>query len=185
MSIINEALKKAQQEKKSQPFARPLPSAELQYQKKHGMNWGPIFVLAVLFLIAGPILLPLLFNPFRQNAYTAPVRTIVTGKTSVPDAALPTSKLPPLEFGGATRKAQFDVEESMKPPAFPARAAVPSEIRGRYVLSGIVYSPKDSYCIINDEVVKAGERVGGATLVEITSDKVTLDYQGNLISLVQ
>ncbi len=186
MSIINEALKKAQKEKES---AFPLVGAELRFQKKHGFNWGPIFVLLVLFLITGPIVAPFFAAPFKKEATVGslPSRTVPVGQNSLPDSMV---QLPKNTIGSplstAAHKGQFGIEESLRLPSSPGTLVTsPSTaFKRNFNLSGIVYSPKGSYCIINDKVVKVGETVGGATLLAITPEKVDLDYQGETISLV-
>ena len=190
MSIINDALKKAQREKNAPGPTRAEVGVELQFQKKHGFNWGPVFILAVLFLIGAPILLPLVMTPFKQQAYlnAASEKTTVVGQTSLSDAAIKTIKMPIPPLGNITRKAQFGIEETLG-TSVPATALQqgqgPLAVKSSFNLSGIVFSPQESYCIVNDQIVKTGERIGGAKLLEITPDKVTLDYQGRLITLEQ
>ncbi len=172
MSIINDALKKAQATKESLPFGHRGPNAgvELEFQKKKGVNWGPIFVLLVLFLISGPIIAPLFTLPLKN---TAPV-SFQTAKSSGEEAS-------------QTHKSQFGIEET---PRLPLEAAVPVSspsalvARPNFNLSGIVYNPEEAYCIINDKIIKVGDQVGGAKLVSITPEKVVLDYQGEIITLV-
>ena len=184
MSIINEALKKAQKEKESFPAAHAATNIEVHFQKKHGLNWGPVFVLTVLFLIAGPILIPLFSTPFKNRAVTVTEKQPAVGQVSLPDTAIPMTKAPQVALAEMTRKAQFGIEEAPRPaPSVPLLNTIAA--KSAFALSGIVYSPKDSYCIINDQIIKVGERVGGAKLLEITPDKVTLDYQGRLIALAQ
>ena len=60
MSIINEALKKAGQ-------ASKIGLGIEMERKKSRMNWGPIFVLLVLFFITGPIIAPIFSSPFRRS----------------------------------------------------------------------------------------------------------------------
>lgn len=189
MSIINEALKKAQKEKNSLSPAHSPIGVEVQGQKKHGFNWGPVFILAVLFLIAGPILLPLFITPLKRQAYlggSSGEKTAAVGQISLSDSQVRSAQIPPPALGTLTRKSQFSVEETPRatlPSFFPS--IDPVRTQGALNLSGIVYSPQESYCIINDQIVKVGEFIGGAKLLEITSDKVTLDYQGRVILLVQ
>ena len=188
MSIINEALKKAQKEKESSLSSIPAARIELRSHKKHGFNWGPFFVLLVLFLITGPIIAPFFAAPFKKeiSANGSSPATVSVGQNSLSDSALFASKNPLGELsGGAMRKGQFGIEEvPLLPSAGPAGNSTSSTFRRNFNLSGIVYSPTESYCIINDKIVKVGEQVGGATLLEITSEKVVLDYQGQKIQLV-
>lgn len=188
MSVINEALKKAQKEKEFSVPAAGGASSELRFHKKSGFNWGPIFVLLVLFLITGPIIAPFFAAPFKKEAYAgmSSPKTISVGQNSFSESAVLVQKNQPgLLTGSPSRKSQFAVEESiLLPQAGPFSAGQGTGFRKNFHLSGIVYSPKESYCIINDKIVKAGEQVGGATLVEITPEKVVLDYQGSQITLI-
>lgn len=188
MSVINEALKKAQKEKEFSIPASGGLSPEIRFHKKSGFNWGPIFVLLVLFLITGPIIAPFFAAPFKKEAYAgmSSSKTVSVGQNSFSEAAVLVQKNQPgLLAGGASRKSQFAVEESiMLPQTGPVSAGQSGGFRKNFHLSGIVYSPKESYCIINDKIVKVGEQVGGATLVEITPEKVVLDYKGSAITLV-
>jgi hypothetical protein len=171
MSIINEALKKAQKETSSQPVARNL---DMDYESKRGINWGPIFVLLVLVLIAAPILAPVFALPFKRlpitNADSS--RQISAGASLRPaPAAQPVS---------ATRQGQFGIEEIPNPMSQAAVLYPRPDLR----LSGLVYSKtSDSYCIINDRVVKLGESVDGARLVSVDPKQVVLEYQGEKVTI--
>ncbi len=172
MSIINDALKKAQKTKESASFPARVENSgfQLEFQKKQGFNWGPIFVLLVLFLISGPIVAPFFSLPAKKEASFS---------------AAPIVPKDTLESFSSTRKAQFGIEEAPRLPLTAAPAAFsPLSSRPDFILSGIVYNPKESYCILNDNIVKVGERVSGAKLLAITPEKVVLDYQGETISLV-
>lgn len=175
MSIINEALKKAGQEKGSGSFLQNQDTAKknLEFEmekKKSRVNWGPIFVLLVLFLITGPIIIPIFSSPFRKSNFinetgSAP-RTMAVANLPAQDLSL-------------NRKAQFGIEEA----AVFQPAAKPVTQMPYLKLSGLVYSAKDSYCIVNDRIVKIGENVEGAKLVNITPQEAVLEYQGEKIIL--
>lgn len=186
MSIINDALKKAQKEKESFIPLAVEANVGLQVHKKHGFNWGPIFVLLVLFLITGPIIAPFFAAPFKREAAAGASlpKTISVGQKLLQDPAL-LQKNQVGALPGAVRKGQFGIEESsLLPTPGPIGATLIGAFQTNFNLSGIVYSPKESYCIINDKIVKVGEQVSGATLLEITPEKVMLDYKGQTISLV-
>lgn len=177
MSIINEALKKAQKEKESMLSFVGGAHTQMRLHKKHGFNWGPIFVLLVLFLITGPILAPYFAAPFKKEAVM---------RSSVPATVSVGQNFPVGALTGPAHKGQFGIEETPLLPTTPLPAGVsPSTaFRRNFSLSGIVYSPKESYCIINDRIVKVGEFVSGAKLLSITPEKVVLEYQGQTIQLV-
>ena len=185
MSIINEALKKAQAAKGHEALADGQGirrHIELEFQQRRkGLNWGPIFVLLVLLLITAPIVAPIFSTPFRRE----------TSFISAPTQRIPASQPISAQTGPvlekisqnqpmAGRNAQFGIEEA--PLAKLTEMA--SAPRPNLILSGIVYSPNsDSYGIINDKVVRVGESVQGAKLVQVAPDKVVLDYDGQRIEL--
>jgi len=179
MSIINEALKKAQKDKAPFPpsaAARPgTRNLEVEIaRKKTGMNWGPIFVLMVLTLITGPILAPLFSVPFRSSGSAAAPREIAAGRT-VPRGESAQYAAAPSE----NRRGQFAIEEMPKMPL-----VTPLYQRPDLSLSGVMYSsPTDSYCIINEKVMRVGDSIGGARLTRVTPKEVLLEFQGEKIVL--
>lgn len=78
------------------------------------------------------------------------------------------------------RKSQFSVEEAS---VFQGLAPSPIIQTPYLKLSGIMYSPKDSYCIINDKIIKIGEEIQGAKLTKVTPHEAILEYQGENVSL--
>ncbi len=170
MSIINEALRKAQKDKGSSSALKaggavagpPLARFGVEYeQKKSKVNWGPVFILSVLVLITAPIIAPIFSTPFKNEFRLFSYETsAVTKQIHGPDAAL-------------SRKSQFTIEEAPRPFFEPV---VP---RPALELTGVVFSPnEDSYCIINGKVLKAGDKIQGVELVRITPRDVTMEYQG-------
>ena len=193
MSIINEALKKAGQDKqpasaasapvsKQTSFFIPEPNKKLipeLAQKKQKVNWGPVFVLLVLVLITGPLVAPIFSSPYRSTSSAFLVPSY--------QEALAASQFVKKE-DPQTRLAQFAIEES------PILSATPAGIKSafpplgmtdhpNFSINGIVYSSPDSYCIINGRVVKVGEKINGATLKSVTPEKAVLDYHGAKIEL--
>jgi hypothetical protein len=161
MSIIHDALKKANQDKTVYPTSQKSGNAtnlRAANERKKSMNWGPLVVVLVAGVIIGPIAAPLFSNPFRQATYD-------TG------AAFSDSQ---------NRKAQFGMEEmALRPLPNPMVAASPV-----FNLSGLVFSQKgDSYCLINGQILKPGDSIRGAKLMEITQDKAILEYRGEKIVL--
>jgi type II secretory pathway component PulC len=164
MSIIAEALKKAGEEKKPLgTLISPVVSV-----KKRPFNWGPVFVLLVLILITGPIVAPVFSTPFQRRGALY--------------SAAPTPSLPKTQDESADsihRKSQFTVEES---PAFQP-ALLPFSPAPYLRLTGIAYSKGDSYCLINDKILKVGDTVQDARVVKIMAERVLLDYRGQTLNL--
>ncbi|MGH7198379.1 MAG: hypothetical protein ACREH5_06530 [Candidatus Omnitrophota bacterium] len=158
MSIIHEALKKARQEDQSIPVSGSQEALRknLRMQiepSRSRWNWGPLFVIVVLLLITGPIVVPSVLTVFK------------------PAGPAPAER-------PATRKAQFGIEETGLFRMAPSLPKAP-DLR----LTGIVYSPKGSFCIINDSILKAGDTIKGATVMNVTAQNVTLENQGKQITL--
>lgn len=179
MSIINDALHKAQRShaapgREEKPLGRNL---EVHIEKRRqGMNWGPVFILLVLLLITAPILAPLFSVPFKKESPQAAPYQVAAGPSM---AAEQETQLASLPASADTQQSQFGIEElpmtAMQPMMLP---------RPNLVLSGVVFSsPQDSYCIINDKVVKVGESVQGARVTGVTPDEVKLEYRGETIVL--
>ena len=184
MSIINEALKKAVREKgasySSEEKETVRRNIELEFQrKKPRLNWGPIFILLVLVLITGPIVAPIFSTPFKNVKYSGNTSNL-TATHNIPSRSIDLADAAPAPDLKTNRKAQFTVEES---PLFGnAPPTIISKTPG-LSLSGVVYSDKDSYCIINNKVVKVGDTIQGAKLLEILQNSAKVDYQGKEITL--
>jgi len=50
-------------------------------------------------------------------------------------------------------------------------------------LNGVFVSPDEKYAIINNQIVREGDKVDGATVLTISENKVDLDYNGLKISV--
>ena len=126
--------------------------------QKNKVNWGPLLVVAVLILITAPILAPV----FRDLSSSP---TAARGQAA----------------GSSNMKSQFAIEEA---PLMPTvRPAALSGGLPQFSLTGLIYSPDGSYCLINGRVVKVGESVSGAKLVNVTPSEAVLEYQGKRIIL--
>ncbi len=182
MSIINEALKKAQREPAgASPAAVSDIRLKTQFKeellgKKRRINWGPAFILAVLSLIVGPILLPLFSTPFKVA--TAPSPSPVPELASV-GAVMPQAPRMEAPLRSPAMSPQFAIEEA---PATPTLFR-PLSPKPNYTLSGIVFSEKESYCLVNGKVLKVGESMGNASVVKITPEQVTLETNGGTVVL--
>jgi hypothetical protein len=130
---------------------------EVKEPAKRRPNWGPAFVLGVLLVITTPILVPLITNPAPDSAK----RELAVG----PDLSRPHQV-----------KRQFGIEEAALP-----RAA--QNVTTRFAMNGLVYSSDESYALINGKVLRTGDSVGGARLLEITPDGAVLEYRGQQIAL--
>ncbi len=179
MSIIHDALKKAQVETKKQDFSTAQPTSHTGpieidiHRRKHGLNWGPVFVVLVLLLITGPIIAPVFSTPFKHANPQAALANRAAVIAPAADERVEVAGVP-ADATAPTRQAQFGIEEAMIPTPY---------MRPNFALSGIIYSPQDSYCLINDKVVRLGESIDGAKLSKVTPQEVTLEYHGDTIVL--
>ena len=184
MSIINEALKKAAREKEvgysSEDKEAVRRNIQLEFhQKKTRFNWGPIFILLVLVLISGPIVAPIFSTPIKGvSARRNTLNPAATQNVPTASAKLASALVPQLN---TNRKAQFAVEESPLFASVPA--TTPISRTPDLTLTGIVYSPNGSYCIINNRIIKVGDTVQGARLLTVSQNSVRLDYQGQEMAL--
>src|SRR3989338_2399909 len=111
MSVIHEALKKAGHPIIAQPDGKkpavPLrPEIEF-HRKKTAVGWGPLFMLAVLALVTGPILFPL-FHTSSQKTVITQDAAGASGSVSVGEE-VSSSASPALQ--SPNQLAQFAVEE--------------------------------------------------------------------------
>ncbi len=184
MSAIHDALKKAQRSSAdpsapTAPFRRNL-EVRLE-RKKEGPNWGPLFVVLVLLLITGPILAPVLSVPFRRLSTQISTREIALGRPVPMEAPVQIASLPADPGENVTSRGQFAIEEI---PVAVMSAAPVLAGRPQIDLTGVMFtSPEEAYCILNGEVLQTGQSVQGVRVVEITSKRVTLEFQGETITL--
>lgn len=180
MSIINEALKKAGREKAvaagySLDIGVEDARRNLRFEekrRKENLNWGPLFIVLVLLLITGPIIAPVFSIPFR---HTHKMENALIPAAVATDIASARPALP----AASTREAQFGIEER---PLFNAVVDAQAA-RPPLNLSGIVYSPNGSYCILNEKIAKIGDTISGAKIIAVAKNQVTLEYHGNQIVL--
>jgi hypothetical protein len=52
-----------------------------------------------------------------------------------------------------------------------------------FVLNGVFFSGDEGYALINNQIVKKGDKVKGATVKQITLEEVDLEWEGSLIKL--
>jgi len=52
-----------------------------------------------------------------------------------------------------------------------------------FTLNGVFFSGNEGYALINNRIVKQGDKIDGATVVQIFLDEVDLDFGGSIIKL--
>lgn len=184
MSLINDALKKAEREKGNVPTPAESGTQGLESPfLKPGRKWHPIFPFLLssllgIFFIGGLIFALLTWKP-------SPVEDEMSLVTSdVKEVPLQPATEPPL------KKTEEQPVTLLPPPATPSAPLVvqtppsspspfPFFTEASFTLNGIVAGEEDAMAVINDQIVRVGEEVDGATLAEIGKDFVLLEQEGN------
>lgn len=139
MSIINDALKKAEQEGRSKfPLLHPLKKLEISQNKYRYFKFTLPFI-GILSIIS----LFFLFNSLSPKKIG--VRKMGSGKNRPYSPIL--SKV------------------------IPART---TRVKAGLSLNGIVFSEEGSWAVINDRIVREGDIIGGAKLLNIEENSVEL-----------
>lgn len=76
------------------------------------------------------------------------------------------------------------------PPPTTASAVTPPlsvetarEFGTNFVLNGVFFSEEGGYALVNNQIVKEGDKIDGATVKRITLDSVELEFQGRPLTL--
>jgi hypothetical protein len=153
MSIINEALKKTEEGIQK--------NADMKNPLSSNKPAPKPFFLYILILLVGLFLGNFIFNQLNhkiKNAHQLE-KTIITALPQQPAtlAPLPTE------------------------PALPLKENKPPE--ASFILNGIFFSDNSGYALVNNQIVRKNDSVGGAKVEEITANTVKLDNAGQLITL--
>jgi hypothetical protein len=183
MSLVNDALKRAQDaQKKGQPAApgpqfRPAEPAPVQ---KRGMGiWVPVVI--ALVAVAGLILVwqnrqkAEARQPLAEPKSAAPVATILETKPPVQPAVAPAPAPAPVPAAPAVAAET------------PAPAPVVSAPAPQLKLQAIFYAPGHSSAIINGKTVRVGDNFRGFRVAALTQTSATLvsATQTNVMTLEQ
>ena len=57
------------------------------------------------------------------------------------------------------------------------------ELSASFVLNGVFFSGNEGYALINNRLVKKGDKIDGVTVVGIALDEVDLEAEGSIIKL--
>ena len=153
MSIIYDALKKVEKS-----FTKePLQQKEIQKQPEPPKFNSKVFLLYALIICLGLFIGNSVFRFLgRRKARPPEAATIIT--PAIPESApsLPAASLP---------------------------AQVRKEVSLSLVLNGIFFSENEGYAVINNQIVKVGDTVEGATVKQIGFDEVELEFAGSTFKL--
>ena len=162
MSIINEALKKAQEANRQQQanaagrVSEPsedillktkisqLPAAPRRNLKLPArVKWFAPALIAVVIIVTGQIFLKKIFRT------TSPVANLLLTPAHIPETT-----------------------PSSSPSAAPAPISQNAQDLPALMLTGIVYDNEKPYAIVNNKVLSKGDMIDGAMLIEINRESV-------------
>ncbi len=63
------------------------------------------------------------------------------------------------------------------------QTSVSKESPPSFTLNGVFFSGAEGYALINNRIVKKGDKIDGATVVQVLLDEVDLDFGGSIIKL--
>jgi hypothetical protein len=80
------------------------------------------------------------------------------------------------------------LEENMSRGTSPSisvenKPAIPTEPQPTFVLNGVFFSGEEGYALINNRIVRKGDKIDGATVVGIALNEVELEAEGSVIRL--
>jgi type II secretory pathway component PulC len=200
MSLVHEALQKAEREKQRKaggipaPIISPLvhaapganvrpaasivaPVVEVRQQKSHLLT-ALITCVAVVAMVAIVSLVSNVSFTFRESrkAVAAKPETL-SGTEALPATVVASPRLPLLP--GATE--HVATQKPVVPTAAPAETSA-TVAETRFRITGITTDPEGTrWAIINGQLRSEGQYVDGATLKTIERDRVTLEVDGHSV----
>lgn len=158
MSIISEALRKAEKEKKKSDSSLSFSSKNTHHHKTPKRKKLNLWIL-LLFLLGIALLSQIKYKNIKIEKWA---------KKIMPQSRNHIKIVPKVPRGEVTT---------------PLTEAPKQEERISFVLSGILFDKKDALAIINGELVREGESVEEATVMEIGPKEVKLRYGEETITL--
>jgi hypothetical protein len=159
MSIIYDALQKIQ---KIRPQASGIRSPKNR----------TFYLLSMLMLLAGFFLARLIFDTFISKVEMKEAHKIEPQQPAAPASARPPH--PP-----EAQKAPAVAKEAVRKPVPAEKKGVPPALS----LNGIFFDELRPYVLINNKILKEGDTVEGAKVVQILPDRVYLDFEGQPLEL--
>jgi len=169
MSIIYDALKKVEKSASTGPNVKTDKHRKLNFR---------IYLLYALLIGIGFFVGNIIFGFFTKSsqmstkvqASTVAVAKNIPGVNQKKEIVLspkPQELLPSKESGPTT------------PPKTQPQPTSPSPL----VLTGVFFSEDEGYALINNRIVKVGDTIEGAKVVQITLDGVELEAEGLTLKL--
>ncbi len=133
-----------------------------------------IIILIILGIVAIISLFYGIFTPSKAR------RNIILKQTSTPQELTVTNKKGTEHL---TRNAKRTAYSSWSRAPFSASSA-PIKGYGGHTLSGIIWDKENPMAVINDNIVKIGDKIDGNTVVSIEQDRVVLNDGSKNIELL-
>ena len=178
MSLINDALKKADEAQKS-GSAPPPPPIPMRPATKGKSSFLPVFLLIVFLLAVLSTAAWFLSSWWRINrarllAKSAEAPAPVAVLTNEPVAAQPTNEVK--EPVVATNIVNVTNYVQAKLEGLPLTNILKTLAAVR--LQGVFYRPPDSTALINGKSVRVGDKIQGVSVLAIGKDTVTVAFGG-------
>ena len=127
-----------------------------------------IYLIFILIVFAGIFIAKFILDTLARKA--------TTQSQVKPKAALP---------GPASTKAVKPLPEAEKPPDIPTTPALTQKKNPPpdFTLSGIFYDDKQPCALIDNKIVKEGDVISGAKVIQIMSNGVKLEFEGETFEL--
>lgn len=172
MSIINEALKKAEQSIHKNPAKETLPP-----NTKHAAK---PYILYILILVTGLFLSNFIFTLISHkpqgDGLASDGQSHKLAKTKTAAA---------LNIIEPAVKAPAKMMASEPSPVIPpAPQLEENEVpETAFILNGIFFSDNDGYALVNNQIVRENDLVDGAKVKTITANTIELDNAGKIVTL--
>jgi hypothetical protein len=160
MSIIYDALKKVE------------VSGSTDTKKDPGKNSKPKTKIYLIYALT------ICFGLFIANTFYGWLSQKVLSETNAPskrnNQKANKNELAPV---------LIPLEQAAIPKGEIPQVKTPEEAREQFSLSGVFFSGNDGYALINNMIVKTGDKIGGATVEKISLEEVDLKVGESTVKL--
>lgn len=161
MSIINEALKKTEQDLQQSGAKNNYAASAVKTTPKPFLIYTLILLLSIFL---GKFIFGFLGSKPQNKNLSSTKQTLSLQ-------------------GHSTAAVQQPITAEVLPAKqeLPAEEKKPAEVN--FILNGIFVSDNDGYALVNNQIVRENDLVDGAKVVKITANTVELNNNGKLVSL--
>ena len=167
MSIISDALKKAQEQSKTHKDGETIAPSPPEIGRRRKNKVRVLSLIRVLFIVAfasGLVFIGRVYKPEIDEVLGALTSKIRQGTIEPADEKVVAQAEAPLAEAVPTPPV-------IEPPVAYTTTEIPPK---PYTLNGIVFDKVSPYAVINDTIMERGDRIGAAELILIEKNKVTL-----------